>query len=310
MHTDRPNNRTNGDQLTRSGYVALVGLPNAGKSTLLNSIAGQHLSIVTKKAQTTWQRVAGIRTEDGVQMILLDTPGIVSTGQLFHRSMLAEARAALREADVAIAVVDGAARTSARHLEALFEFLAEVRCPATVAVNKSDRRRFDPDAVRELAAKEGLPCHELSARTGGGLEVLLDFVRSNLPESPFLYPAEEIAVAPTRFFVQELIRETVFDHFQQEIPYSVAVRVDEFRESEDPVYIAATLYVERKSQKGILVGKGGAGIRALGGAARRKIEHFVEGRVYLDLWVKVWDGWRRKREGLMTFGYTVPDDQD
>ncbi len=296
------------DATTRAGYVALAGLPNAGKSTLLNALAGEHLSIVTAKAQTTWQRVAGIRTEEAVQMVLFDTPGIVNTRQLFHRSMLAEAMTALREADVAIGVVDGAARTPATELGAVFESVEAAGCPSTIAVNKADHPRFDPRAAGRLAERANLPWHPVSAFAGTGLDALLAFVREHLPEGPFLYPEDEIAAAPTRFFVQELIRETVFEHFHQEVPYSVAVRVEEFREGEDPIYIAATLYVERKSQKGILVGRQGAGIRAVGGASRRKIEHFLRGRVYLDLWVKVWDGWRRKREGLMTFGYSVPDE--
>lgn len=293
---------------TRAGYIVLVGLPNAGKSTLFNALAGEHLSIVTAKEQTTWQRVVGIRTEDAVQMVILDTPGIVTTGQLFHRSMLADAIGALGEADVALGVVDGAAHFPSRELGAVFESLKAARCPAAVAVNKADHPRFDPRPARSLAESAGLPWHPVSALAGGGLGALLGFVRAHLPEGPFLYPEDEIAAAPTRFFVQELIRETVFEQFHQEVPYSVAVRVEEFRESEDPVYIAATLYVERKSQKGILVGRGGTGIRGVGGASRRKIEHFMRRRVYLDLWVKVWDGWRRKREGLMTFGYTVPDE--
>ena len=293
---------------TRAGHVALVGLPNAGKSTLLNALVGAQVGIVTSKAQTTWQRVAGIRTEETAQMIVLDTPGMVATGELFHRSMVAEAMGALRDADVVVAVVDGAAGGQSGALKGLFGALAEVRRPITVAVNKVDHPRFDPSAGRRLAEGARLPWDPVSARTGSGLERVLGFVRAHLPEGPFLYPTEQIAVAPTRFFCQELIRETVFERFRQEIPYSVAVRVEEFREGEDPVYIAATLYVERKSQKGIVVGRGGAGIRAVGGAARRKIEHFLGARVYLDLWVKVWNGWRRKREGLMTFGYRVPDE--
>lgn len=293
---------------TRAGYVALVGLPNAGKSTLLNALVGQQLSIVTRKAQTTWQRITAIRTQGAAQMILLDTPGILASAQLFHRSMVAEATGALLEADVALAVVDGAARTPAGEFAALGDFLAQARCPVAVVANKADHSRFDAGSARRVAESGGAPCHSVSALEGHGLEDLIGWIEAHLPEGPFLYAEDQIAAAPTRFFVAELIRETVFDHYQQEIPYAVAVRVDDFRESEDPVYIAATLYVERKSQKGIVVGKGGAGIRAVGSAARRKIEYLVGARVYLDLWVKVWDGWRRKREGLMTFGYTVPDE--
>ena len=308
MHAHRPDDRPEVGEPTRTGYVLLAGLPNAGKSTLLNALVGEHLSIVTAKAQTTWQRVAGIRTEGSVQMIFLDTPGIVASRELFHRSMVSEAEGARSEADVAVGVVDGAARTSAREWEVLGDFLREVRCPAVLAVNKSDHPRFDAGRARLLEQRLGLSAFTVSARSGRGLDALLAFVRSGLPEAPFLYPEDDIAAAPTRFFVRELIRETVFEQFQQEIPYSVAVRVEEFREGDDPVYIAAALYVERKSQKGMLIGKAGAGIKAVGGGARRKIEHFLGRPVYLDLWVKVWDGWRRKREGLMKFGYAVPDD--
>jgi len=289
--------------------VALVGLPNAGKSTLLNALAGARLSIVTRKAQTTWQRITGIRTDGAVQMVILDTPGILDSPRLFHRSMVADAHGALLEADVVVAVVDGAARAGAGELTRLADFLAEARSPVAVAANKADHPRFDPRPARRLAANAGAPCHPVSALDGAGLEALIEHLESRLPESPFFYPEDQVAALPTRFFVAEFIREAVFDRYQQEIPYSVAVKVDEFRESGDPVYIAATLYVERESQKGIVVGKGGAAIRSLGGAARRKIEYFLGARVYLDLWVKVWDGWRHKREGLMTFGYTVPDER-
>lgn len=293
---------------TRSGYVVLVGLPNAGKSTLLNALVGDYLSIVTSKAQTTWQRVVGIRTEGPTQMIFLDTPGIVSSAELFHRSMVAEAEGARTEADVVIGVLDGAAGMSRKRLAVFEEFLGRVGCPAALAINKCDLGGFDVAAPRHLADRLGLPCHVVSARSSAGLDALLEFVGDNLPPGPFLYPEDDIAAAPTRFFVQELVRETIFEHFHQEIPYAVAVKVEEFRESEEPVYIAAVLYVERKSQKGIVVGRGGRAIRSLGSDARRKIEHFLGRRVYLDLWVKVWEGWRRKNEGLMEFGYVVPDD--
>ena len=293
---------------TRAGHVVLAGLPNAGKSTLLNALVGEHLSIVTSRAQTTWQRVAGIRTEDAAQMVFLDTPGIVAGRELFHRSMMAEAEGARRAADVAVGVVDGTGRASPAQRDALLAFLGRCRCPAALAVNKADHPRFDLRRIGLLERRPDLPAFVVSARAGTGLEPLLAFLRSRLPEGPFLYPDDDLAAAPTRFFVQELVRETVFENFRQEIPYSVAVRVEEFREGEDPVYIAAALYVERKSQKGMLIGRGGAGIRALGVGARARIEHFLGRRVYLDLWVRVWAGWKRKKEGLMKFGYAVPDD--
>lgn len=293
---------------TRTGYVTLAGLPNAGKSTLMNALVGDHLSIVTPRAQTTWQRVVGIRTDGPAQMIFLDTPGIVSGPELFHRSMLAETEGARSEADVAVGVVDGAAGLSGRRLAALEDFLGRTGCPTALAITKADLPRFDAAAGKSLAGRLGLPSHVVSARKGTGLDALLAFVRDSLPAGPFLYPDDDIAAAPTRFFVQEFVREAVFEHYRQEVPYAVAVKVEEFREEEDPVYIAAVLYVERKSQKGIVVGREGTAIRGMGSDARRRIEHFLGRRVYLDLWVKVWEGWRRKREGLRTFGYAIPDD--
>ncbi len=293
---------------TRAGYVVLAGLPNAGKSTLLNALVGEHLSIVTPRAQTTWERVAGIRTEAGAQMVFLDTPGIVTGPQLFHRSMMAEAEKALGEADVAVGVVDGTSPGSPALREAFLNFLGRCSCPAALAVNKADHARFDPEHAGGLARELRIPALAISARESIGLGPLLAFLHANLPEGPFLYPEDDIAAAPTRYFVQELVRETVFENFRQEIPYSVAVRVEEFREAEDPVYIAVGLHVERKSQKGMLIGKGGAAIRAVGEGARAKIEHLLGRPVYLDLWVKVWQGWRRKKEGLMAFGYRAPDD--
>ena len=311
MDTESPADRTGGTGHagpTRAGYVVLAGLPNAGKSTLLNALVGEHLSIVTPKAQTTWERVAGIRTEAGAQMVFLDTPGIVNSPQLFHRSMLAEAEGALGEADVAVGVVDGTSPGSPAEREAFLDFLARCSRPAVLAVNKADHARFDPEPAGELARRLKVPALVISARKSTGLGPLLDFLNTNLPEGPFLYPGDDIAAAPTRYFVRELVRETVFENYHQEIPYSVAVRVEEFREGEDPVYIAVGLYVERKSQKGMLIGKGGAAVRAVGERARPRIEHLLGRRVYLDLWVKVWRGWRRKREGLMAFGYRAPDD--
>lgn len=292
---------------TRAGFVALVGLPNVGKSTLLNVLVGEHLSIATAKAQTTWQRVAGIRTEESVQMIVIDTPGLVSSRQLFHRSMAIETEKAVAEADVTIGVLDGGARMSREGVEALHDLLARAQRTAAIAVNKADLQRFDPASARRLARNLGLPLHTVSARTGSGLEPLLEFIASQLPEGPFLYPDDHIASAPARFFVQELIRETVFERYRQEIPYAVAVRIEDFREGEDPVYIAASLHVERKSQKGLLIGRKGTGIKSLGAVARTKIEHFLGRRVYLDLWVKVSHRWRRNQKGLARFGYAVPD---
>jgi GTP-binding protein Era len=297
--------------VTRTGYVALVGRPNAGKSSLLNALVGEKLSIVTPKAQTTWQRVTGIHTSPTVQAIFLDTPGLLEAEDLLQSSMLASAHDALREADVVLLVVD-ATRPAEESEEATVRGALALRraaAPLLVALNKVDllsdeqaRARLDR-AERELGGV-ALP---VSALTGTGIEELRAHLERALPEGPFLYPEDEIASAPVRFFVAELVRETVFERYRQEIPYSVFCRVEEFREEQDPLYVGVTVFVERESQKGILVGKAGAGIRELGRAARAKIEHFIGRPVYLDLWVKTLEGWRRKRGELTRLGFHVPE---
>lgn len=299
-----------GDASTRTGYVLLAGLPNAGKSTLLNALVEEALSVTSFKAQTTWQRIVGVRTEGDTQMVFVDTPGLLVARNLFQRSMLAEAVEARDEADVLVCVVDGTQLPTGDRAERLFGFAREASVPRLFALNKMDAVADPARAVEELSAVAPsgrvLP---VSAQTGEGLDALLETIGEALPPGPFLFPEDQIAQAPTRFFVQEMIRGAIFDNFDQEIPYASAVRVDAFRESEDPIYIAATVFVERKSQKGIVVGKGGAGVRRLGQDARRRIEHFLGARVYLDLWVKVAEKWRRDRKGLKRFGYRIPDEK-
>ena len=295
----------------RAGYVALVGRPNAGKSTLLNALIGEHLSIVTPKAQTTWQRVTGILTVGDDQLVFLDTPGLLDARDLLQRVMLAAALEALAEADVVLLVVDGAEPPTERDAIRILSALERARAPVRVALNKVDVA--PPGAVAAWTAwvrdRLGAPSWQISARDGRGTEALLEALRAELPESPFLYPEDEIASDPVRFFVAELVRETVFEQFHQEIPYSVFCEVEELRESQDPIYIAVNLYVERKSQKGILIGKSGAAVRALGSAARTKIEHFLGRNVYLDLWVKPLAAWRRNRAHLGRLGFRLPADE-
>jgi GTP-binding protein Era len=298
---------------TRAGYVALVGMPNAGKSTLLNRLVGEHLSIVTPKAQTTWQRVTGILTEDGAQLIFLDTPGLLQPRDLMSRTMLGAAEEALAEADVVLLVVDAVYPPSDLDAERIAAALADVSVPVHVAVNKVDVAKPDAIVAWETWLAEHLPrarAHRVSAGRGHGVDDLLAAVRADLPEAPFLYPEDEIASDPVRFFVAELVRETIFEQYEQEIPYSVFCQVQEFREGQDPLYIHVDIYVERKSQKGILIGKGGAAIKALGAAARSKIETFLGRRVYLDLWVKPLDSWRKNRAHLGRLGFRLPPEDE
>ena len=308
-----PNGPDERSATPRAGYVALVGRPNAGKSTLLNQMIGEHLSIVTPKAQTTWQRVTGLLTVGSDQLIFLDTPGLLEAKDLLQRAMLGAAEEALAEADVALLVVDATHAPSRRDRERITAALEDLRAPLVLAINKVDAaparrlaewRRWAEDAVAPVSV------HEISALKGDGVPDLLQDLRDRLPEGPHLYPDDDIAVAPVRFFVAELVRETVFEQFRQEIPYSVICRVEEFREERDPLYIQVNVFVERKSQKGMVIGKGGAAIRALGEAARAKIEHFLGRSVYLDLWVKPLKSWRKNRMHLGQLGFRVPDDDD
>jgi GTPase len=296
----------------RAGYVTLVGRPNAGKSTLLNRLVGEHLSIVTPKPQTTWQRVTGIRTEGSSQMIFLDTPGLLEPRDLFGRAMVGAALEALAEADVTLLVVDGTEAPSSADQDKISSALADLRSPLHVAINKVDSAApRETDAWQEWAQKhlDGR-VQRVSAARGDGCDELIEALRRDLPEGPFLYPEDDIASDPVRFFVAELVRETIFERYHQEIPYSVFCVVEELRDDQDPVYIHVDICVERKSQTGILVGKGGAAIRELGKASRTKIEHFLQRPVYLDLWVKPLESWRKSRSHLSRLGFRLPADHE
>jgi len=295
---------------TRAGYVTLVGRPNAGKSTLMNALVGEHLSIVTPKAQTTWQRVTGILTTSKAQMVFLDTPGLLEPRDLLQRAMVHAAEEALAEADAILVVLDASTALDPPGLPWMAERLeGRPDVPLLVAVNKIDLVREEKKARVGYGVSQTLGGESffVCARESGGIKELRDRLEDVLPPSPFLYPADDIAKDPVRFFVAEMIRETVYENYHQEIPYSVFAQIEEFRESEDPVYIQANLFVERKSQKGMLIGKKGAAIKSLGSKAREKIEGFLGRRVYLDLWIKVLPDWRRKRTHLRSLGFSVPD---
>ena len=296
------------DMPTRTGYVTLLGRPNAGKSTLMNRLIGQKLSIVTAKAQTTWQRITGIHTTDRTQAIFLDTPGLLLAKDLFQHSMVEEALDAVREGDVVLLLVDATDPLREAEKTAICEALSLSAAQLIVVINKIDEAR--PDQIAKIShwASSELQGDSLgvSALHGEGVEALWSEIAEALPEGPFLYPPDDIAAAPVRFFVGEFIREAIFEQFREEVPYSVFAAVDEFREDQDPVYIRANLFVERNSQKGILVGDKGAAIRRLGRSSREKIEEFIGRRVYLELRVKLRPKWRRRVKDLGRFGFRVP----
>lgn len=280
----------------RCGIVALAGRPNAGKSTLLNALVGEPLAITSPKPQTTRVPVRGLLTDDETQIVFVDPAGLMEPGYALQRGMRSAALEALRDADV-VAHLHPLADAPAPPLEAL---AGPLHAHRLLAYTKAD---VVPADQRVSVAPDA---HVVSALTGEGVAELLAAVRAALPEGPFLYDASDVGTQPLRFFAAEFVREAVFAALEQELPYSVAVEIEAFREAADPVYIRATLAVERDSQKAIVLGKGGRTIRAIGTAARERIAAFLGRRVYLDLWVTVWPHWRRDPAALARLGLAVP----
>jgi GTPase len=288
---------------TSAGFVTLVGRPNAGKSTLLNRLVGERLAIVSPKPQSTRERVVGILSDDTSQLIFLDTPGLLEPRYALHRAMLHSAHKAIEDADVILYLID-AVRDKPEDLVALAQLPHVPRAPVLIVFNKLDEVSA---ARREELAALAPEAIWVSATTGAGVDELLAAVRARLPKSPFLYDKDDVSTQQLRFFVAEFLRETVLEQLDDEVPYGVAVGIDEFRESEDPVYIRAVLYVERDSQKRIVIGAGGSRIKSIGQAARARIEPLVGRPIYLDLWVKELKNWRKDIHALARLGYAVPE---
>ena len=291
--------------MTRAGIVTVAGKPNAGKSTLLNRIIGEKLSIVSPKPQSTRDRVVGIRTRDDVQMVVLDTPGLLNPAYPLQEVMRATSHQALSDADVILYLAD-ALDGSPPPLAEAAGLTTTPAASVLLTLNKIDALSAD----QRLALSSANPgAHLISAVSGEGVEDLLAEVARLLPESPYLYPDDEISTQAVRFFVSELIRETALEQLEDEVPYSVACDVEEYREGSKPLYIRAVLYVERESQKRILIGTKGTRIRDIGRVARVKIEQLVSETVYLDLWVKVLPNWRKSAVALRRFGYRLPTER-
>lgn len=291
--------------MTRAGFVTFLGLPNAGKSSLLNRIVGEKLAITSPKPQSTRHRVVGIRTTDDTQMVIFDTPGLLEPRDSLHSAMRNASVAAVRDADVLVYVADASRKGSLEVPWNLVDIPANAR-PASVltVLNKVDLLGADELANLAAAYPTALP---VSAETGTGIDELVTAVTSLLPESPYLYPDDEISTMPVRFFCAEFVRETAFEQLGDELPHALACEIEEFREGSSPLYIRAVLHVERDSQKRIVIGSNGQQIKQLGRGAREKIEQFVGQPVYLDLWVKVLPGWRKKRSAVQRLGYGNPD---
>lgn len=298
----------------RSGYVALVGRPSVGKSSLMNAYLGQKVSIVSPRVQTTRNRLLGILTRPEAQVIFVDLPGIHKPMHRLGEFMMETARRALPDADLLLFVVDVSIPPTEEDRETA-EFLKERADgrPIVLALNKSDLLK-PADVIPHTDAYRALvdvtDWMLVSATRGDNLEALLECIVAHLPLGPRYYPPDQVTDQQERFLVGELVREAVLHYTYQEVPHSVAVVVEEFKErSEEMTYISATIYVEKESQKGIIIGQGGALLKKIGKMARESMEALLGTRVFLELWVKVRPHWRRREEDLRSFGYALPRDK-
>jgi GTP-binding protein Era len=287
----------------RSGVVPIIGRPNVGKSTLLNRLVGEKIAIVSPKPQTTWSRITGIKTLPDAQILFVDTPGIHDATSKLNRAMLASAKGALHDADLILHMVE-AADLFPDGEKLIDELLQGIKTPVILVINKIDLRG------ENVIAEQPLPFSyakviRISALVGTGLDLLMDEIVARLSPGPPFYPEDAVTDQTERFMAREIIREKIFLLTRQEIPYSCAVVVEEFKEREDGIIlIRAAINVEKESQKGILIGKGGKKLKEIGSQARREIEQLLGKRVYLDLWVKVQKDWTKKDYALREFGLT------
>jgi len=286
----------------KAGFVSIIGKPNVGKSTLMNQLVGERLSIITSKAQTTRHRIMGILSGEDFQIVYSDTPGILKPEYELHQSMMKFVSASMEDADIILFVAD----LYDKYDEALLNRLKSAKQPIIFILNKIDLAKGSQ--VEDKLAY----WHEvftptttltLSALTGEKVPELFALILEKLPVHPAYFPKDELTDKPEKFFVEEIIREKIFMNYKQEIPYSTQVVVESFKEDEKIIRIRAEIFVERKSQKGIIIGKGGAALKKVGIAARQDLEKFFQKQVHLETFVKVADDWRRKERQIKNFGY-------
>jgi len=292
----------------RSGFVALLGRPNVGKSTLLNRIIGARVAIVTAKPQTTRDRIAGIFTDPRGQIIFLDSPGIHRPKRALNQYMVRTAERIAGEADVVVHIVDDRPMGTGEEERLVRGVLERVSVPRVLALNKVDRiGETAADRRRRELMEKGMYSRGflISATKGFGVEEFLTHLFGILPEGPHYYPEDELTDLPMRFIAKEILREKLFAFLSDELPYSVAVSIEEYREDPEKnlTRIRAEIFVERESQKGMVIGRGGQMLRTIGTAARQELEKETGERVYLDLFVKVEKDWSRKETMLRRLGY-------
>lgn len=288
----------------KSGFVNILGNPNVGKSTIMNNLIGEKLAIITSKAQTTRHRIMGIVNGDDFQMIYSDTPGIIDPAYKLHEYMMKYVRRALEDADIILFVTDVYANMEKN--QSYIELLKNKELPVLLLMNKIDLS--DQQTVQQKLEQwqnmlpNAIPI-PVSAKEHFNLDKVFSTILEHLPPHPPYFPKDQLTDRPARFFVSEIIREKILMNYQQEIPYATEVQVESFKESPEITHIRAVIYVLKRSQKGIIIGKHGEALKQTGTAARKEIEAFLEQKVHLDLHVKVNEDWKYEDRPLKRFGY-------
>ena len=286
----------------KAGFVSIVGKPNVGKSSLMNKLVGENLSIITAKAQTTRHRIRGMLNGEDFQIVYSDTPGILEPKYELQKAMMSYVNVSLEDADLILLVVE----LDQKYDEETFARLKKISTPILLLINKIDLGKGSSVEDKVLYWKDQLPGTEIitvSAMTGENLDKVLTTLKNMLPEHPPYYPKEEMTDRSERFFASEIIREKILLNYEQEIPYSTEVSIESFKEEEKIIRIRAVLFVERDSQKGILIGKAGGSLKKVGTEARKDLEAFFGKQVFLETHVKVADNWRKEKNKLRQFGY-------
>ena len=291
----------------KSGFTAIIGRPNAGKSTLLNRILGQKIAITTDKAQTTRKRIKGIYTTEEGQIVFIDTPGVHKPLNKLGEFLLDEAKVAVPDADLILFLVDGS-EPAGKGDRWIAQNILQTEIPVIIVMNKVDKTKKLKKIEENLLTYKTLfeknyPVVKISAKTGRNIDTLLKNIFKSLPEGGLLYPEDVVTEETMRDVAEEVIREKILLNTSDEIPHSVAVKVENYQETEEIDRIYATIYCETKSQKGILIGKGGSLLKKIGTEARLELEKIVEKKVFLGLEVKVEKDWRKKQSALKSFGY-------
>ena len=297
----------------KSGFVAIVGRPNVGKSTFMNYVLGQKIAIMSDKAQTTRNKIQGVYTKEDAQIVFLDTPGIHKPKHELGEFMVKSAYSALKEVDAVLFMVNVSEKRGPGD-DFIIEKLKGIKTPIFLVLNKIDLVTPEVLLERVESYKDALDfagVFPISVLQGNNVNELMAGLINALPEGPQYYPADQITDHPEYFVVSELIREKILQLTQEEIPHSVAVTVDKMQKDEfDKVHVYANIIVERKSQKGIIIGKGGRLLKEIGTRARRDIQQLLGNKVYLELWVKVEKDWRKRKSNLQEYGYRETDYRD